>query len=235
MIRALIAGLCVAAVAAIVALLQGDFGDTHARIVGTSLGFSFFCGLGAAGDALRTQARGALATAGAVASGLAAFAFVLLTLAIWFDDSDSEFLWRAWGVVAITALWASHWSLVLRARRPADTSAVRTIALISIVTATFDMFVGNLAAAGLYEDISDAFARILGVVLVITVLTTALPPIMRRLAGTPRPDALGHRLTVGDLAHEISAAAGRVERIATPEDAQREAAVLRRLAERAHD
>jgi hypothetical protein len=128
MIRALIGGLCVAAGAAIVALLQGDFGDTHARIVGTSLGFSFFCGLGAAGDALRTQARGGLATAGAVASGLAAFAFALLTLAIWFDDSGSEFLWRAWGVVAITALWASHWSLVLRARRPADTSAVRTIA-----------------------------------------------------------------------------------------------------------
>ena len=70
MIRALIGGLCVAAVAAIVALLQGDFGDTHARIVGTSLGDSFFCGLGAAGDALRTQARGTLATAGAVASGL---------------------------------------------------------------------------------------------------------------------------------------------------------------------
>ena len=235
MIRALIGGLCVAAVAAIVALLQGDFGDTHARIVGTSLGFSVFCGLGAAGDALRTQARGPLATAGTVASGLAAFAFVLLVAAIWIDDSDSEFLWRAWGVVAITALWASHWSLVLRARRPADTSAVRTIARISIATATFDMLDGNLAVAANIEDIDDTFARVLGVVLVITVLTTALPPIMRRLSGTPKADPLGHRLTTGDLAHEITAAAGRVERIATPEDAQREAAALRRLAERAHD
>ena len=95
--------------------------------------------------------------ASAVASGLAAFAFALLTLAIWFDDSGSEFLWRAWGVVAITALWASHWSLVLRARRPR----------------------------------------------------------------TPRPCGRSR--------------AGRVERIATAEDAHREAAALRRLAERAHD
>jgi hypothetical protein len=56
MVRALIAGLCVAAAAAIAALLTGDFSDTHARIVGTSLGFSFFTGLGAAGDSLRREA-----------------------------------------------------------------------------------------------------------------------------------------------------------------------------------
>jgi hypothetical protein len=34
MVRALVAGVCVAAAAAIAALLTGDFSDTHARIVG---------------------------------------------------------------------------------------------------------------------------------------------------------------------------------------------------------
>ena len=58
--------------------------------------------LGASGDALRSQATGALATAGTVASALAALAFVLLVAAIWIDDSD--WLWQTWGVVAVTAL-----------------------------------------------------------------------------------------------------------------------------------
>lgn len=233
--RTILVGLCVAAAAAIAALVTGEFGDTHARIIGTSLGFSFFCALGASGDALRTQARGALATAGAVASGLAALAFVLLVAAIWLDDSGADWLWRTWGVVAVTALWASHWSLVLRARRPADSPAIRLVWQVSIVAATVDMLVGNIAIAGLVEDVSDALARALGVVLVITVLTTALPPIMRRLAGTPRPDALGRRLTMAEVTRELESAAGRVERIATAEDARREASTLRRLAERARD
>ena len=235
MIRALIAGLCVAAVAAIVALLQGDFGDTHARIVGTSLGFSFFCGLGAAGDALRTQARGALATAGAVASGLAAFAFALLTLAIWFDDSDSEFLGArgASSPSPRSGLRTGH-SSCGPAARPTRPPCGRSRSSRSSPRRSTCSSATSPPPASTRTSATRSRA-ILGVVLVITVLTTALPPIMRRLAGTPRPDALGHRLTVGDLAHEITAAAGRVERIATPEDAQREAAALRRLAERSHD
>ena len=61
---ALIAGLCVAAAAAIAALLTGDFSDTHTRIVGTSLGFSAFTGIGAVGDALRREATGWRAVVG---------------------------------------------------------------------------------------------------------------------------------------------------------------------------
>ena len=81
--------------------------------------------------------------------------------------------------------------------------------------------------AGIAEDVSDAFARVIGVVLVIT----ALPPIMRRLAGSPRADALGPHLTARELALELGVAAGRVERIESPDDATprgRRAALARR-------
>ncbi len=233
MVRALIAGLCVAAAAAIAALVSGSFGETHWRIVGTSLGFSFFAAVGAAGDALRRDARGPLSTAGAVASALAGLAFVLLVAAIWLGD-DRTALWQAWGVSAVTALWASHWSLVLRARRPKDSSLVAWLVRISIVTATIDMLVGNIGITGLVDDVSDGVVRALGVVLVVTVLTTVLPPIMRAVARTPAPaDAFGRRLTAGELADEINAAAGRLERVETPGEAHREAAALRALARRA--
>ncbi|WP_170179436.1 hypothetical protein [Solirubrobacter pauli] len=228
MVRALIAGLCVAALAAITALLTGEFEDLHWRIVGTSLGFSFFCALGASGDALREHGRGGLATAGAVATGLAALAFVLLVLAIWFDDSDSEVLWQSWGVAAVTALWASHWSLVLRLRRTTDSPAVQAVWKASIVATTVVMLAGNLAIAEVVGDISDGLARAFGVVLVIGVLTTALPPIMRKLAG----DAANARLSADELVRELAEAARRVERITVAEDARREADSLRRLAER---
>jgi hypothetical protein len=228
--RTILVGLLVAAAAAIAALVMGEFGDTHARIIGTSLGFSFFCALAASGDALRSQAAGALATAGAVATALAVLAFVLLVAAVWLDDSD--WLWQTWGVVAVTALWASHWSLVLRTRRPGDSAAIRLAGQLSIVTATINTLVGNAAIAGVVDDPGDGFVRALGVVLVITVLTTAMPPIMRRLSSSPQPH---RRLTAGDLAQELDAAAGRIERIGTAQEAQREAATLRRLAARARD
>ena len=214
-------GLCVAALAAIAALVTGSFGDTHARIIGSSLGFSCFCALGASGDTLRTQTTGALSTAGAVAAALAGLAFALLVAAVWLPG-DEEWLWQTWGVAAVTALWASHWSLVLRARRRTDTPAIRRTWQASIVTATIDMLAGNAAIAGLVDGISEGFVRALGVVLVLTVLTTAAPPIMRRLVAPREPG----------LARQLRAAAERVERIRSPEDARREAEALRRLAER---
>jgi hypothetical protein len=233
MVRALIAGLCVAAAAAIAALLTGDFSETHARIVGTSLGFSFFTGLGAAGDSLRREARDWRVLVGAGTSGLALLSFVLLVAAIWLGD-DADALWQAWGAFALAALCGSHASLVLRGQRPGDTPRVSALVWTSIVTATFETVIGIAYIVELVDDVGDGVVRLIGVVLVVTVLSTALPPIMRRLNRTPPPaDAFGRRVTVAELADELSAAAGRLERVETPGDARREAAALRELADRA--
>jgi hypothetical protein len=233
MVRALVAGLCVAAAAAIAALLTGDFSDTHARIVGTSLGFSFFTGIGAAGDSLRREARDWRAVVGAGTSGLALLAFVLLVAAIWLGD-DSDALWETWGAFGLAALCGSHASLVLRGHRPGDTPLVSALVWTSIVTATLETVIGIAYIIELVRDVSDGVVRLLGVVLVVTVLSTALPPIVRRLNGTPPPpDAFGRRVTVAELADELSAVAGRLERVESPGDARREAAALRELADRA--
>lgn len=230
--RALIAGLCVAAAAAIAALLTGDLSDTHARIVGTSLGFSLFTGLGAAGDTLRREASDWRVMVGAGTSALALIAFLLLALAIWLGD-DAEGLWQAWGACGLAALCGSHASLVLRGQRPSDSRLVSLLVWTSIVTATFDTAVGVVWIISLV-DVEGDIVTLIGIVLVVTVLTTALPPIMRRLNRTPVPaDAFGRRVTAAELADELTAAAGRLDRAETPGDARREAAALRELADRA--
>jgi hypothetical protein len=123
---------------------------------------------------------------------------------------------------------------VLRGQRPGDTPGVSALVWTSIVTATFETVIGIAYIVELVDDVGDGVVRLIGVVLVVTVLSTALPPIMRRLNRTPPPaDAFGRRVTVAELADELSAAAGRLERVETPGDARREAAALRELADRA--
>jgi aminoglycoside 2'-N-acetyltransferase I len=185
LVRALIAGLCVAAAVAIVALLQGDFNDTEWRIVGTSLGFSLFTAFGGAGDALRRQAQDWRALAGTATIAAAAIAFALLLAACWIDD-EPDALWRAWGTAAFLALWGSLASLILRGRRETDSSLVTSLVVLSLVTSAFDTTVAVLAVTGAVDDPGDALLRLLGIVLVLTLLSSVLPPIIRRL-GTAAP------------------------------------------------
>ena len=225
--RALIAGLCVAAAAAIVALLNGDFGDTAWRVILTSLGFSTFTALGASGDALRQRTGGWRAAVGIVTTAAAGFAFVLLLVATWSAD-DFDVVWRAFGVCGLIALCGSHASLVLRAQRPEDPPLVTTLVWTSIVTATFSTLVGDIAIVGLVDDIDEDVVRFVAAVLVVALLSTALPPILRRVGhAVPAPEARG------SVADEIIAAAGRVEAVETPGEARREASALRDLAARA--
>ena len=93
---ALAAGLCVAAAVAVLALLTGSFGDTHWRVVGTSLGFGVFTSTAAAGAGLRARREGRLRALGAAAAVLSAAAFAALVLALWLD-ADGDGLWQASG------------------------------------------------------------------------------------------------------------------------------------------
>src|SRR3954454_18402150 len=105
---AFVAGLCVAALVAIVALLNGSFDDDDLRVVGTSLGFSVFSSTGAAGSSLRRRPdtwQWAFGTA-TMASAVAAFGLLLLVL--WGDGS-----WRAFGVAGLVAvLWGEGSAVV---------------------------------------------------------------------------------------------------------------------------
>lgn len=240
-LRALIAGLCVAAATATLALLADDFDDTHLRVIATSFGFSLFSAFGASGDALRRQADDWRASLGAATAATSLVGFVLLVLAVWLGD-ESEGLWQAFGVAGLLALWGSHTSLVLRARRHDDPPLVVALVWTSVVTAAFDTLVGAGAILGV-DGVSDGFVRLVAVALVIMVLSTALPPLVRKLTGVPvraETNAVGPRrpppgaaLTLGNVADEVAAAATRLDAVQTPADVRREAAALRELAARA--
>ena len=241
--RAFIAGLCAAAVAAIAALVTGDLGDTELRIIGMSIGFSVFAATAGAGEALRSRARGARRRVGTAAIAASIAAYGLLVAVLWSPEFESEWLWQAFGIAAVLALCASHASLVLRSARHDDTRSVRALVSISIAAATVDTALAVLTIAEAFDDVAGAWVQFGAVVLVVMLLTTALPPLLRRFgpgAGGRRPatDAFGRAdaagaLSLGALAEELADAAGRLERLDGSADVRREAAALRELAARA--
>ncbi len=115
---------------------------------------------------------------------------MLLLVATWSPDDDFDAVWRAFGVCGLIALCGSHASLVLRAQRPEDPPLVTTLVWTSIVTATFSTLVGDIAIIGLVDDIDEDIARFVAAVLVVALLSTALPPILRRV-GHAAPAARG--------------------------------------------
>jgi peptidoglycan/LPS O-acetylase OafA/YrhL len=106
-VGALIVGLCLAAATAITALVSGDFDDTHARLIASSLGFGVFSALGAAGARLWRDALGWRRGLGGGTAAAAVLAYALLIAALWlFDDEDA--IWRAFGMAGLLAGAASY-------------------------------------------------------------------------------------------------------------------------------
>jgi hypothetical protein len=242
---ALVAGLCLAAAVAIVALIAGSFDDTEARVVGTSLGFSVFSSTAAAGAALRLRAAPWAWALGTATAAVSLASFVLLAAGLWIDDGDRDELWTAFGIAGLGALWTAHASLVLRPLRPGDARPIRWLTATAIASLGIDSAVGMLALLGALDDVdSEAFGRALAVLVVIALLSTALIPLLRRLsrpaapAGPPAPAAAAaaafgapprHR-AAGSLADEIAEVAERLARMPLPPEARAEVARLRALA-----
>jgi MFS family permease len=230
----LAAGLSVAAAIAIVAILTHSFDETDARLIATSLGFSVFSALGAAGAPARRQPK--LATLGVLTTGAAGLAFALLELAIW--DQTTNWAWRAFGALAVLTLAASHASLVLSARRGSDSSAITNLTVISVLTASVDAILALIAIVGLVHHISSGETRLAAVLVITMLLSTALPPILRRARpSTNSADAHAPFTTAlsGSAQAELSEVAHRLEQLAPrtgdlAHEIQRETVRLRELA-----
>jgi hypothetical protein len=228
--RTLVVCLCFAAVVAMVALLSGSFDDTDWRLIGTSLSFAIYSALAASGAALRAREHPAALPLGVATAATAAIGFLLVLAVLWIDDLE-EGVVRTWGVVTIAALVFSHAAIVLRGTRSTDTPAIAALVVASIALATLDGTVGGLATAGAVEvDESDPGARWMAVTVVLLLLTTGLPPILRRLGRMTEalPPAWGGR---GEsLADAVIAAADRIERLDDPAAVRAECRRLRELA-----
>jgi peptidoglycan/LPS O-acetylase OafA/YrhL len=218
----LVIALCVAALTAIGAILNGDFDDTDARVIALSLGFGVYTALGASGATLRLREQQNLQTLGLATMVLAVVAFVLLPLALWNDDADG--VWERWGCVSLAALAASHASLVIGASRPSDGGGIKLLCTTSIVLASIEALIGILAIAGAVEEVGDGSAQVLAVMVILTILSTVLPPIRRRMGPPPEP------ASPDPLARELLAAADRIEALNGDPGIARECERLRRLA-----
>jgi hypothetical protein len=189
--RALVGGLCLAAAVAVAALLTGSFDETETRVILTSIGFAATSGTGSAGAAARLRPRESLQLIGAVTVVASAATFLLLVLGLWMDDWGSEGIWRAFGCAGVLAIAGSHASLTLGARRRGDSEAVRLLTMAAIAFSAFDSVASILPIAGLIDEVGEGWARVFGATLVLLILTSALPPILRRMQPAPARAADG--------------------------------------------
>jgi hypothetical protein len=182
---ALVASLSIAALAAVVALLSGSFSDTELRVVFTSVGFAVLSSVAAAGAAQRFRASAALRMLGAGTVWAALVAFALLAIGLWTGDWGSEPVWRAFGGTAVVAFAGAHACLVLAARRPGDSGLVRGLVDCSLALGLIDALACIAPISGLTDEVDEGMAKVLAIGLVLLVLTSALPPILRRLQAAP--------------------------------------------------
>jgi hypothetical protein len=231
----LVVTLCIAALTAIVAILSGDFDDTDAYVIGTSIGFAVFTATAASGAALRYRQSESLRLLAMTTIALSALTFGLLVLALWTEWYPDD-AWQRFGCFAIATLTASHASLVSGARRASDTEAVGVLATLSICLAVFDGAAGILAVSQVVDEVDTEFGQLLAALVVLLFLTSVLQPIVRRLhQGTQAP---GTRPQTA-LTTELLALADRLDALnADParrsSEIRRECKRLRELA-RAHD
>jgi hypothetical protein len=181
--RSLAGGLSLAALVAIVALLTGDLNDTDGKVILTSIGFALCSATGASGAAARLRGLDLLGGVTLVAS---VAAFVLLVAGLWSGDWGSEGIWRSFGCVGVVGLAGSHACVMLGARRRDDSDAVRHITTVALWLGAIDAFGAILPISGL-GDTNEVWGRIFGASLVLLVLASVLPSILRRAqpAGAP--------------------------------------------------
>jgi hypothetical protein len=236
---ALVGGLSLAAFTAVVALLAGDFGDGALRVIATSLGFAISSAVAASGAGQRVRASAPLRALGNATALLAGASFALLVAGVWTHDWGTEAIWRSFGCAGVLALAGSHACVVLGARRRSDASLVSALVTVSVALAAVDTVGALLPITGLVDDVDEAGQKLLGATLVLLVLTSLLPPLMRRIQPARRRAREPGRQGLDELTEEVATIADRIDDLArgpglrTPE-IRREAERLRKLARSFH-
>jgi hypothetical protein len=143
---------------------------------------------------------------------MSGLAFVLLAVGLWtnIDDWGSEEVWRAFGVTGLLGIAGSHACVVLGARRPSDSDFTTALVFASLALAVFDTLAGILPISGLAEEVGGDTAQLLAATLVLLVLTSVLPPILRR---TQRPAERAPATEMERFAGEVEALADRIDEL----------------------
>ena len=186
---ALVTGLCVAAGAAVLALLTGSFGNTDENVVLSSIGFVVASAAASSGAAARLRPSGPLQVLGGATVIASVTAFLLLLIGLWITGGGSEGVWRAFGCIGMLGVAGAHACLMLGALRSRDSEAIRLLTFSSIGFSAFDTLAVVLPVLELIDNMDDSWANVFGATLVLLVLTSVLPPILRRMQPATPPIA----------------------------------------------
>lgn len=178
--------LCLTAAIAIWALVTGSFDATATRVVLSTVAAALctLCGLTGSAVLERQGYRRSL--------GLATIALAVVDLAValaltWTaDGGDGETLWRVLGVASALLFALSHSCLMLAWLRRRKSRVAGSLAKIAVAFAA----AAALLVSGLFAfargPVDPAIWRGLGVLVVLTLLTTVLTPLLHRIAKAQR-------------------------------------------------
>jgi len=219
----LIASLCATAVLAILFLVFGEFDETTARILLTTLLISLFSLFVLPAGVLLDQGRFAGLAWAVVA--LCGVAFGLAMVVTWHScDGGGEGVWKALATAAAVAAAASQAAMTTSRRRPDDTARVRLLYLGSLGLAGLLALLISAAAWGQVDD--ESYYRALGAVAIADVLLVIVQSLARRLAAPPAaaPGGRTYRVVfeldrapsedaIAAAARALERAGARVERV----------------------
>jgi MFS family permease len=210
---ALVVSMCATAALAVGILLFSEFGETSARILGTTGALAFFSLLALPAGVLLD--RGRAAVLGWVSLALAALGLVLVLVLLWVDwDDGSEKLGKSALTVTVFAVAGAQASATTARLREEDPRSVRWLYAAGLAAVAA---LASMTAVAVWAEIDQAgYYRVLGALAIVAVLVTLLQPVLRKTAapGTTEPGGFRLRLTLAD-GHQLE----REERARTFADA----------------
>jgi hypothetical protein len=171
-----ITSLAATAALAIGVLLLGDFRDTEARILLTTLAISVSGLLGLPAAVLLEQGRSpALAWASIT---LTVVLFAAFEIMLW-QNEDSEPGWKFVGALAAVTVASTQISALTSRLRSGDRPSVRTVYASAVALVAL---IALLVVAAIWEEIEDAsYYRTLAALVVLNVFLVVVQPFLRKL------------------------------------------------------
>lgn len=171
-----ITSLAATAALAIGVLLLGDFRDTEARVLLTTLAISFSGLLTLPAAVLLEQGRST--TLGGATIALTAALFATFEYMLWLAD-DSESGWKIVGTLAAAAVASTQTSAQTTRLRAGDRQSVRAV---FYSTVSLVVLIAVMVMAAIWEEIDDGgYYRILAALAVLNVFLIVVQPLLRRL------------------------------------------------------
>lgn len=198
-----LASLSVTAALAILILLFGDFGNTEARILGTTVAISVASLLALPGAILLERRTSVLIGWACVSLAVASFAWAQVVIWGW---GDSDAAGKLLGTLTAWAVASTQTTALQTRRRDDDPRAVEAVA--GGATALALLLAVLVSFAIWTEPDSSAFFRILAALAVLDVFLVVLQPILRRLQAEGAATA---RAVLEGTPEQIDEALRRVE------------------------